>query len=378
MSTASLDHLDAQQLRALAERLMGEVATRDAQIAAHDAVVAERDRVLHFKQTHIDQLMQKLALYKRWRYGKRSEQLNPAQARLLEETMDADLAAIEEEVNALRVAVSTPPAAPQAPLRMRLPPELPRTELHHEPASTTCRCGCGLKRIGEDVSEKLDYLPGVFTGERHIRGKWVCEHCETLTQAPVPAQVIDKGILTTALWRRYWRPSSPTTCRYTARKASLRAPAWRCRARRWASGSACAGCGCSRWSMRSRPMCWANPCCMPTRRQCRCSIRARARRTEPTCGHKHRPSFDSLRAVLYDFAPSRAREHCRTFLQDWRGKLVTTIMPATRPASLPASRHLAAWRTPGASSMTCMQTTTARSPERRWSCSARSKARSGT
>lgn len=63
MSTASLDHLDAQQLRALAERLMGEVATRDAQIAAHDAVVAERDRALHFKQTHIDQLMQELALY---------------------------------------------------------------------------------------------------------------------------------------------------------------------------------------------------------------------------------------------------------------------------------------------------------------------------
>ena len=51
-----------------------------------------------------------------------------------------------------------------------------------------------LKRIGEDVSEKLDYTPGVFTVEQHIRGKWVCEDCETLIQAPVPAQVIDKGI----------------------------------------------------------------------------------------------------------------------------------------------------------------------------------------
>ncbi|WP_343928808.1 IS66 family transposase zinc-finger binding domain-containing protein, partial [Pigmentiphaga daeguensis] len=199
MSTASLDHLDAQQLRALAERLMGEVAARDAQIAAHDAVVADRDRVLHFKQTHIDQLMQELALYKRWRYGKRSEQLNPAQASLLEETMDADMAAIEAEVNALREAIATKPAPSQAPRRMRLPAELPRTDIHHEPASTTCRCGCGLKRIGEDVSEKLDYLPGVFTVERHIRGKWVCEHCETLTQAPVPAQVIDKGIPTAGL-----------------------------------------------------------------------------------------------------------------------------------------------------------------------------------
>ena len=30
--------------------------------------------------------------------------------------------------------------------------------------------------------------------ERHIRGKWVCRRCETLIQAPIPAQIIDKGI----------------------------------------------------------------------------------------------------------------------------------------------------------------------------------------
>src|SRR3546814_14955379 len=49
------------------------------------------------------------------------------------------------------------------------------------------------------VSEKLDYTPGVFTVEQHVRGKWVCRECETLTQAPVPAQVIDKGIPTAGL-----------------------------------------------------------------------------------------------------------------------------------------------------------------------------------
>jgi len=32
-----------------------------------------------------------------------------------------------------------------------------------------------------------------------IRGKWVCDDCETLIQAPVPAQVIDKGIPTAEL-----------------------------------------------------------------------------------------------------------------------------------------------------------------------------------
>jgi transposase len=45
----------------------------------------------------------------------------------------------------------------------------------------------------------MRYKPGDFTVERHIRGKWVCGKCEKLVQAPVPAQVIDKGIATPSL-----------------------------------------------------------------------------------------------------------------------------------------------------------------------------------
>jgi transposase len=51
-----------------------------------------------------------------------------------------------------------------------------------------------MKRIGEDVAEKLDYVPGVFTVERHIRGKWACAKCERLVQAPVHRTSFDKGI----------------------------------------------------------------------------------------------------------------------------------------------------------------------------------------
>jgi transposase len=29
-----------------------------------------------------------------------------------------------------------------------------------------------MKRIGQDVAERLDYEPGTFTVERHVRGKW--------------------------------------------------------------------------------------------------------------------------------------------------------------------------------------------------------------
>lgn len=33
-----------------------------------------------------------------------------------------------------------------------------------------------------------------FTVEHHVHGKWVCRICETIHQAPVPLQVIDKGL----------------------------------------------------------------------------------------------------------------------------------------------------------------------------------------
>lgn len=87
----------------------------------------------------------------------------------------------------------------QKPKRTALPADFPCTLIHHEPDNTHCPCGFALKRIGEDVSEKLDYTPGVFTVERHARGKWVCDDFETQIQAPVRAQVIDKGIPTAEL-----------------------------------------------------------------------------------------------------------------------------------------------------------------------------------
>jgi transposase len=141
---------------------------------------------------------------------KYTEQLSPDQASLLDDLIDTDIAAIEAELEALQPAAieaeleALQPAAVEAkvrqqPKRAPLPSQFPRTLIHHEPENSHCRCGCALKRIGEDASEKLDYTPGVFTVERHIRGKWACEQCETLIQAPVPTHVIDKGIPTAGL-----------------------------------------------------------------------------------------------------------------------------------------------------------------------------------
>ncbi|MDV4314194.1 IS66 family transposase [Acinetobacter indicus] len=48
--------------------------------------------------------------------------------------------------------------------------------------------------VEEDISEKLHFRPAQFYKEQHVRGKWVCDQCDTLTQQAMPAYVIDKGI----------------------------------------------------------------------------------------------------------------------------------------------------------------------------------------
>ncbi|MEZ6840519.1 IS66 family transposase zinc-finger binding domain-containing protein [Acinetobacter baumannii] len=58
--------------------------------------------------------------------------------------------------------------------KRRLLPDHPHTlRIEHEPASTRCACSCTLRRIGEDVSEKLNFRPAQFYEEQHVRGKWV-------------------------------------------------------------------------------------------------------------------------------------------------------------------------------------------------------------
>jgi len=153
-------------------------------------VVRQMRAELLFKQAYIDKLTHENAIIKRLKFAAKSEAFTFEQRSLLDETCDEDLAALAREID--QAQPKKPEGEKQQPKRAPLPAYLPRREVRHEPASTTCKCGCAMKRIGEDVSEKLDYVPGVFTVERHIRGKWVCAQCETLVQEPVAPHIIDR------------------------------------------------------------------------------------------------------------------------------------------------------------------------------------------
>lgn len=50
-----------------------------------------------------------------------------------------------------------------------------------------------MRRIGEDVTETLDYVPGRFKVIRHIREKLSCRACDTVVAAPAPDHAITRG-----------------------------------------------------------------------------------------------------------------------------------------------------------------------------------------
>lgn len=307
-----LQHMDAQQLRALAEGLM--------------AKLVDKDQEIHFKQTKIDLLTHEIARYKRVQFAAKSEKLHADQRSLLDESLDADLAALEAELQALSPApaeqtdtADTPKAKPR---RTALPAHLPRVEIAHEPESTACGCGCQMKRIGEDVSEKLDYTPGTFTVERHVRGKWACAACQKLVQAPVPAQIIDKGI-----------PTSNLLANVLVAKYGDHLPLYRLEEIYAREGVPLPRSTLAQWvgqcGVQIQPLVDALKAEMLAHTVLHAD-ETPVEMLKPGTGKTHRAylwayspgAFETMKAVVYDFADSRSGEHARAFLGDWRGSLI--------------------------------------------------------
>jgi chromosome segregation ATPase len=194
VTAQTLENMNPQALRELAVNLLStvdeykqaiaitqnEIDRHKLEIATTRREIDQHKKELAYRQAKIDQLTHEIALNRRWKFGRHAEQLDSTQASLLDETLEADIAAMESELETLATPEKVQTVLKQHK-RAALPTNLPRVEFRHEPDSTLCHCGCQLKRIGEDISEKLDYAPGLFTVERHIRGKWACGQCQTLT-----------------------------------------------------------------------------------------------------------------------------------------------------------------------------------------------------
>lgn len=141
------------------------------------------------KSLRIAQLEARIAKLRRLQFGQSSEKL----AREIEQ-LELGLDDLHEEDGA---HAAERPATVQAvldkPVRRPLPDHLPREERVHETACACPDCGGELRYLSEDVTEVLEYVPASFKAIRHVRPKYSCRSCETITQAPMPSLPIERG-----------------------------------------------------------------------------------------------------------------------------------------------------------------------------------------
>lgn len=74
--------------------------------------------------------------------------------------------------------------------RMKLPADLPREQVILEPSEDVS----GLKKIGEEITEELERIPGKLFVRQYVRPKYARPQGEGVVIADLPARPIDKGI----------------------------------------------------------------------------------------------------------------------------------------------------------------------------------------
>jgi transposase len=178
-----LNALSAEALRAL-------ILAQHEQLLTKDEQLLSREREIE----HLKLLLVKLH---RMQFGRKSEKL-ARQIEQLELRLE-ELESNRSEKESPAPEATPPPSSstPTAakPTRRALPDHLPRETRRHEPKETVCpQCQGELRKLGEDVSEVLEYVPASFVVIRHVRTKLSCTKCDCIVQAEAPSRPIERGL----------------------------------------------------------------------------------------------------------------------------------------------------------------------------------------
>ena len=109
--------------------------------------------------------------------------------------MQLALEATEIAIAAMTAKLRLPEAVQaDKPNRRPIPDHIPRVEVELTPGRAECaQCGGKLRRLGEDMTEELEYVPGRFIVNRIVRPRFACSCCERFSQAPLPSRPIERG-----------------------------------------------------------------------------------------------------------------------------------------------------------------------------------------
>jgi hypothetical protein len=146
--------LSPEDLAVVAEKMLAHIGEQSKRIDSQAQAIKWRD-------AKIESITFRLARFKAWKLGAKTEAMNAEQRALFEETCAADQADLEAQLAALQPAAKDSTAPDQQahglkacqPKREALPAHLPRVDQRVEPEDTNCptpECGQPMVRVGED------------------------------------------------------------------------------------------------------------------------------------------------------------------------------------------------------------------------------------
>jgi len=199
---ARLRELQAQQAAMQAERDHLWQRMHEAEAEQHKLQEAKRHA-----EAEVARLKAMIDQLRRRQFGPRSERLDPEQYRFELDALHEQLRRAEAEATAADADDDTPSGwsgqaktGKKKPARNQgaLPDDLPAVEDVVEPDHESCAC-CGglLHKIGEDVTEQLEWVPGYLQKRTTRRPKYGCRSCESApVQAEAPASPVPGGLRT--------------------------------------------------------------------------------------------------------------------------------------------------------------------------------------
>lgn len=161
--------------------------------------IAELEQQLAQKDARLAYLLEQFRLAQQKQFGQSAEGF-AGQGELFNEAEEivAEVETKQERIHYTR----------KKPVRKPLPKDLPRERVVHDISEEDKQCDCcggKLHQMGEDVSEKLDFVPAQVKVIEHVRPKYACRTCDQtgikscIKQAMMPAMPINKGIATSSL-----------------------------------------------------------------------------------------------------------------------------------------------------------------------------------
>jgi transposase len=176
-----------------ADSLPDDVETLKAMLRSERAARLAAEAEAQARTLLIEKLKLTIRKLRHERFGQSAERgglLDQLELQLAD--LEAD-AAQSEATAGIPEMVAVASFSRRRPARRPLPAHLPRERIVY-PAPSACPC-CGgtLRKIGEDITETLELVPRQWKVIQHVREKFSCRACETITQPPAPFHAIARG-----------------------------------------------------------------------------------------------------------------------------------------------------------------------------------------